>query len=101
MADEITKMDAQIKDIKITSAHFDKRGEIDRDEFATLTLKIPMDTDLGRKWVAGLFAHLSRDFVAVEVTEKQARIPGTATQSASLSAEDVENQLKVAQEAAD
>lgn len=83
-------------------------GEIDRDEYATLTLKIPMDTDTGRDWVAGLLAHLSREFVAVEVTANQLDLPGvpgleakTATQSVSLTAEDADKHLQTAKEVAD
>ena len=101
-------MDAQIAKLQIVPANFNKEGEIDRDEYATLTLKIPMDTDTGRDWVAGLFAYLSREFVSVEVTANQLDLPGvsgleakTATQSVSLTAEDVDNQLEAAKEVAD
>ena len=97
MSDDNVKMDCQITKLLITPAHFDKDGEIDRDEYATLTLKIPMDTDTGRKWVAGLLEHLSREFVAVQVYNRQMDLPGvegkSGSKSVSVTAEDVENQL--------
>ena len=56
-------MDAQIKDIKVTPAHFDKQGAIDRDEYATVTLNIPMDTHTGRTWIVELLGLLTREYV--------------------------------------
>ena len=102
---ERTSIDAQIKDIKVTPAHFNKHREIDRDEFATLTLKVPMDSEESKVWVTNLFRYLSREYVAVDIASMQTDLPGieakSSTQSVSLSAEDVEKQLEVAKEAAD
>lgn len=98
-------MDAELKGIKIAPAHFDKFGEIDRDEYATLTLNVPMDTEESKDWVAGLFQYLSKKYITVEIDEMQIPIPGieakTSTQSASLSADDAEKQMEVAKEVAE
>ena len=95
------QIEAQIKGIKVTPAHFNKNGHIDRDEFATVTINVPMNNNKARQRVMDLFQFLSHECVKVEVTEIQPELPGieakTKTQSASLSAEDVENQLKTAE----
>ena len=104
MAEE-RKIEAQIKDIKVTPAHFDKHGEIDRDEYATVTLNVPMDTIKSRAWVANLLNYLSTEYVAVEIISNQEELPGmeasSGSKSATLTAEDAQNQMKTAKEVAE
>ena len=61
-------MDAKLKKIAITSAKFDKEGELVQDEFATLTLDVPMDSLTQKKEVMALFEVLSQEFVSVKIT---------------------------------
>ena len=100
MADQ-EMMDAQIKKIDLVPAAFDKHGEVTREEYATVTLKVPMDSLKGRSWVANLLTFLSRDYVVVDIQAMQLPIDEVQKKSVSLSAEDVENQLGAAKEAAD
>ena len=67
-------MDAQIKKLAITPAKFDKESEPVKDESATLTLDIPMDTLTAKKEVMALFEVLSQEFVTVEITNPQGRL---------------------------
>ena len=93
-------IDAQIKDIKITPAHFDKDHYVDRDEFATVTIKVPMDSQEATDWITGLFAHLSREYIKVEVTDPQMDLPGIEekgkSETVTLTAAQAEAQLEAA-----
>ena len=86
-------MDCQIKKLSIVPAHFNKEGEIDRDEYATLTLDIPMDTQAGRTWIAELLGLLNRQYVTVEVESDQLSIPGVEVKTAEIDKAQVETQL--------
>ena len=68
-------MDAQIKKIGITPAKFDKEGGIAQDEFATLTLEVPIAMLTAKKEVMALFEVLSQEFVRVEITNPQEQLP--------------------------
>ena len=37
-------MDAKIKKIQITPMKFDKEGDVQKEEFATLTFEVPIDS---------------------------------------------------------
>ena len=67
-------MEAKLKKIAVTPAHFNKDGDIDREEFCTLTLDVPIDTKSAREWVAGLLGLTSRQFVEVEIDSPQVPI---------------------------
>lgn len=71
-------MDAQLKKIQITPAHFDKDGEIDRDEFATLTFQVDLDSVSQREAVVELMSILSREYVVLEVDPQQKTLEGVA-----------------------
>ena len=60
-------MDAKMKDIKITPIKFDKDGGIAKEEFATLSVEIPMDSASQRKAVIEMLSLLSREFIHVDV----------------------------------
>jgi hypothetical protein len=47
-------MDAKLKKIQITPMKFDKEGEIQKEEFATLTIEVPMDSTSQRAAVINL-----------------------------------------------
>ena len=67
-------MDAIIKKLAITPAKFDKEGDIAKDEFATLTLEIPMDSLTQKKEVVALHEFMDQVDVRVEVTSHKGRI---------------------------
>ena len=99
--EEREMMDAQIKKIDIVPAAFDKHGEVTREEYATVTLKVPLDSLKGRSWLANLLTFLSRDYVVVDIQAMQLPLEKVQEKSASLSAEEIDNQLEAAKEAAD
>ena len=38
------KMDAKLKKILVTPLKFDKEGEVQKEEFSTITLEVPLDS---------------------------------------------------------
>ena len=60
-------MDAKLKKIQITPVKFDKDGDVQKEEFATLTFEVPLDSLTQRREVMTLFETLSREWVRVEV----------------------------------
>ena len=60
-------MDARLQKIQITPAKYDKDGMISKEEFATLSVEIPMDSGSQRQAVIDLLSLLSREFIHVDV----------------------------------
>ena len=60
-------MDAKLKKIQITPVKFNKDGDVQKEEFATLTFEVPLDSLTQRQEVMGLFDLLSREWVRIEV----------------------------------
>ena len=60
-------MDAKLKKIQITPVKFNKDGDVQKEEFATLTFEVPLDSLTQRQEVMTLFETLSREWVRVEV----------------------------------
>jgi len=71
-------MDAQLKKIQITPAKFNKEGEIEKEEFATLTFEVALDTITQREAVVALMSVLSREYVVLEVDPMQKTMEGVA-----------------------
>ena len=65
-------MDAKLKKIGITPMKFDKDGDVAKEEFATLTIEVPMDSAGQREAVMGLLALLSREWIQIDVQGKSA-----------------------------
>lgn len=63
-------MDAKLKKIQVTPMKFNKEGDVQKEEFATLTFEIPLDSLTQREEVMSLFELLSREWVKVEVEGK-------------------------------
>lgn len=63
-------MDAKIKKIQITPVKFNKDGDVQKEEFATLTFEVPLDSLTQRQEVMRLFETLSREWVRIEVEEE-------------------------------
>lgn len=61
-------MDAQLKQIQVKPATYDKDGGITKEEYATLTVNIPMDSAGQREGVVDLLSLLSREFIHIEVS---------------------------------
>ena len=52
-------MDAKLKKIQITPVKFDKDGDVQKEEFATLTIEVPMDSAGQREAIMELLGHCS------------------------------------------
>ena len=60
-------MDAKLKKIQITPVKFNKEGDVQKEEFATLTFEVPLDSLTQRQEIMSLFETLSREWVRIEV----------------------------------
>ena len=60
-------MDAKLKKIQITPVKFNKDGDVQKEEFATLTFEVPLDSLTQRQEVMTLFELLSREWMRIEV----------------------------------
>lgn len=63
-------MDARLKKIQITPMKFDKEGAMQREEFATLTLEVPMDSTGQRASIIELCELLDQEWVVVDIEGK-------------------------------
>ncbi|MCZ6680052.1 MAG: hypothetical protein O7E52_22715 [Candidatus Poribacteria bacterium] len=63
-------MDAKLRKIQITPMKFNTEGDVQKEEFATLTFEVPLDSLTQREEVMSLFDLLSREWVKVEVEGK-------------------------------
>ena len=63
-------MDAKLKKIQITPMKFDKQGDVQREEFATLTIEVPMDSTGQRAAIMSLCELLDQEWVVVDVEGK-------------------------------
>ena len=63
-------MDAKLKKIQITPVKFDKEGAMQREEFATVTLEVPMDSTGQRAAVVALCELLDQEWVTLEIGGK-------------------------------
>ena len=71
-------MDAKLKKIQITPMQFDKQGDVQREEFATLTIEVPMDSTGQRAAIMSLCELLDQEWVVVEVEGKTVVAVNTA-----------------------
>ncbi len=60
-------MDAKLKKIQITPMKFDKEGEVQKEEFATLTIEVPMDSVGQRAAIMNLCELLNQEWVVVDI----------------------------------
>ena len=71
-------MDAKLKKIQITPIKFDKDGDVQKEEFATLTIEVPMDSAGQREAIVAMLQLLSREWVVLSVEGKSPGAVGTA-----------------------
>ncbi len=71
-------MDAKLKKIQITPMKFDKEGGIQKEEFATLTIEVPMDSTSQRAAVVNLCELLDQEWIVVNVEGKTVVAVSTA-----------------------
>ena len=64
-----TKMDAKLKRIQVTPLKFDKEGEVQKEEFSTITLEVPLDSRSQREEMLKLFELLKAEWVKLEITD--------------------------------
>ena len=67
-------MDAKLRKIQIVPAKFDNEGEIKSEEFATLTLDVPMDSTEQRQAILELMGLLDQEWVTAEVQARLQRM---------------------------
>ena len=60
-------MDAKLKKIQITPMKFDKEGEPQKEEFATLVLEVPMDSTGQRAAIIELCELLDQQWVVAKI----------------------------------
>ena len=105
-------MDAMFKKLQVTPAKYGKEGGIERQEFATLTVEIPMDSAQQTEAVKELLPLLSHEYIHVDVynVRKPAdaktdsikvthESPTGKVQTASMTQDDMQSQLKTLGEA--
>ncbi len=63
-------MDAKLKKIQITPMKFNKEGDVQKEEFAMLTLEVPLDSLTQKEEVMNLFDLLTREWVRLTVEGK-------------------------------
>jgi hypothetical protein len=71
-------MDAKLKKIQITPMKFDKDGDVQKEEFSTLTIEIPMDSAGQREAIVAMLQLLSQEWVILHVEGKTPGAVGTA-----------------------
>lgn len=71
-------MDAKLKKIQITPMKFDKDGDVQKEEFATITIEVPMDSAGQREAIVSVLQLLSREWVVLHVEGKSPGAVGTA-----------------------
>lgn len=71
-------MDAKLKKIQITPMKFDKDGDVQKEEFATLTIEVPMDSAGQREAIVAVLQLLSREWVVLNVEGKSPGAVSTA-----------------------
>ena len=60
-------MDAKLKKIQITPMKFDKEGDPQKEEFATLVLEVPMDSTGQRAAIIELCELLDQQWVVAKI----------------------------------
>ncbi len=71
-------MDAKLKKIQITPMKFSNDGDVQKEEFATLTIEVPMDSAGQRDAIVSVLQLLSREWVVLNVEGKSPGVAGTA-----------------------
>ena len=64
-------MDAKLKKIMITPTKFKDDGDVDKEEFATLTFEVPLAESVQREQVAELMSRLQSEWFTLMVQAKQ------------------------------
>ena len=67
-------MDAQIRRIVITPTKFDENSDIKSEEFATLTIDIPLDSIEQREALTELLGLLDKEWVKADIQSLQQRM---------------------------
>ena len=67
-------MDAQIRKIVVTPAKFDKDGDIKSEEFATLTIDMPLDSTEQRAALTEFLELLNKEWVKADIQSLQQRM---------------------------
>ena len=76
-------MDAKLKKIQITPMKFNKEGDVQKEEFAMLTLEVPLDSLTQKEEVMSLLDLLTREWVRLTVEGKPVPL-GKEAQPGSL-----------------
>ena len=63
-------MDAKLKKIQVTPMKFDSQGDVQKEEFATVTLEVPMDSAGQREEIISVLDLLNQEWVVLNISSK-------------------------------
>lgn len=63
-------MDAKLKKIQVTPMKFDNQGDVQKEEFATVTIEVPMDSAGQREEIISVLDLLSQEWVVLKISGK-------------------------------
>ena len=63
-------MDAKLKKIQVTPMKFDNQGDVQKEEFATVTIEVPMDSAGQREEIISILDLLSHEWVVLNISGK-------------------------------
>ena len=64
-------MDATIKSIRTTPTRLNKDGDVLKEEYATITIEVPMDSIKQKKAVSEVQAILSNEWIDLNITPRK------------------------------
>ena len=67
-------MDAKLRKMAVTPAKFDENGDIKSEEFATLTLDVPIDSKAQHEAIVELMGLLDQEWVKADIQSDQQRM---------------------------
>ena len=68
-------MDAKLKKIQVTPTKFDNQGDIQKEEFATVTMEVPMDSEGQREEIISVLDLLNQEWVVLNIDSKPRKPP--------------------------
>lgn len=68
-------LDAKITQVQAKPVKLDKDGMITEEPYATISLKVPLDSESQKSGVLEILDLLSREWVELDITHKQQKMP--------------------------
>lgn len=70
-----SELEAQLKKIQIVPTAFNDEGEVKKEQFATLTFELHLDSQIQRDELIKLLDILGKEWVKLEIIPQQTMIP--------------------------